>query len=133
MKYSSMIAGADPTFIAGVNEVTSVILAGMQGEIIGGMQGEIIGNAGFDVRGDDHIGYRIAALLDANIGTKAWYAVRTLKIDPKTKKYNYAWQPTKQLDNMSALAWAQSFPVGIYNERALYQWDGRQWKLVPGF
>lgn len=72
------------------------------------------------------------SLLDAQIGTKAYYTVRVLKKDPK-KGFQYHWESARFLDNMGALAWSSAFPSNFTNERALYQWDGAHWRVVPGF
>lgn len=72
------------------------------------------------------------SLLSAQYNTRSYYTVRVLKKDP-VRGFMYHWEPARYLDNMGALGWSQSFPKNVANESALYEWDGRQWRLVPGF
>ncbi len=70
-------------------------------------------------------------LRNARLDTK-YYAIRVLKIDPKTKKYTYSWLPAKYLSNWDAMGWFQS--VKGVNSRDMFEWDPllNQWVAVPG-
>lgn len=71
------------------------------------------------------------SLLDAQINTSAYYTMRVLKIDPKTRRFMYHYEPYRHLSNWDALQWSAKFANA--DQAVLYQWDGAAWRQVPGF
>ena len=71
------------------------------------------------------------SLLDA-MPSQAYYTVRTHYWDTRAKRYMYRWQPTRYLDNFTALDWATGLnsQYGLSSENVLFQWDGHAWARI---
>lgn len=65
------------------------------------------------------------SLLDMNVFTKAYYVALVQEFDRKLGLRKYYWSPVKYLDNMGAMALAQSYSRNTstaYTNATLYEW-----------